>query len=168
MSANPSTSAPPVEPATQERLRVLEQAVRRLTDLEEIRGLAAEYQRLCDGGWDGPSHADPDALAAMFTADAEYALPDQPVCRGTAQIRALFERLQRAIPWIIHFATNPELQVDGDRASGAIKGAACFRRNGSRHLTFGTYVGEFVRTDAGWRFSSWRFVRAQPPDQRPW
>jgi len=62
-----------------DRLRALEQTVRRLTDLEEIRGLAAEYQRLCDGGWDGPTHADPDALTRLFTDDAEYALP---TCRS--------------------------------------------------------------------------------------
>lgn len=156
------------EGALDDRLRTLEETVRRLTDLEEIRSLAAEYQRLCDGGWDGPSHADPEALAGLFTADAEYTLPDLPVCHGTAEIRALFERLQQAIPWIIHYVANPELEVDGDRASGRIKGAACFRRDDARYLTFGTYFGDFVRTEAGWRFASWRFVRAQPPDHRPW
>lgn len=151
-----------------DRLRALEQTVRRLTDLEEIRGLAAEYQRLCDGGWDGPTHADPDALTRLFTDDAEYALPDLPVCHGSDEIRALFRRLQDTIPWIVHYVANPELEVTGDRAVGRIKGAACFRRDGERHLTFGTYFGEFARTGYGWRFASWRFVRAQPPDRRPW
>jgi hypothetical protein len=154
--------------AVQDRLRTVEQAVRRLTDLEEVRGLTAEYQRLCDGGWDGPSHPDPDALTRLFTEDAEYALPDMPVCRGAAEIRARFEGLQPGVPWIIHFVANPEFEVDGDRATGRIKGAACYFRNGERHLTFGTYFGDFTRTAQGWRFASWRFVRAQPPELRPW
>lgn len=149
--------------STEERLERLERQLADLVAKDEIRELAARYQRGCDGGWNGGTHGDPDALTAMFTPDALYSLPDIPEARGHRQIKALFEQLQ-SLPWIIHYVSNSVLDIDGDVATGDIKGLAAFFRDGAtRTLTFGTYHGRFVRQDGRWLFAEWRFVRAQQP-----
>lgn len=99
-------------------------------------------------GAGGGTHRDPEALTALFTADARYSLPDFPEARGHRQIRALFGQLQE-LPWIIiHYVSNSILELDCDIAAGDIKGSTAFVRDDvNRTLTFGTYHGRFVRQD---------------------
>lgn len=133
----------------EERLRVLE-------DVRAVEQLATRYHTLCDGGWSGPSHADPDALADLWTPDGVYRInAARPPCRGRDEIRAQFVRLQTSMPWILHTFTNTDVRVTGDHAVGVFKGIAYYRREGQSHIVVGTYTGEFVRTAGGWRFGSW-------------
>ncbi|MET0931888.1 MAG: nuclear transport factor 2 family protein [Aeromicrobium sp.] len=150
-------------PTVEQRLESLEREVAELQAKDAIRELAAVYQRGCDGGWDGGTHRDPDALTALFAQDAVYALPGMPEARGHDEIRALFGRLQ-SIPWIIHYVANSIIEVEGDTARGDVKGSAALFRDGEhRTLTFGTYHGRFSRTRGHWLFAEWRYVRAQQP-----
>ncbi|MBB3042676.1 nuclear transport factor 2 family protein [Nocardioides soli] len=140
----------------EERLDSLESRLAELEDVRAIEALAARYHSLCDGGWAGPSHADPDALAELWVADGVYCInAARPPCRGRGEIREQFVRLQTSMPWILHTFTNSVVEVDGDRASGRFKGTAYYRRSGGSHVVVGEYVGEFVRTEDGWRFASW-------------
>lgn len=147
-----------------DRLAALERVVAGLRAKQDIRELAAAYQRAADGGWAGGTHTDPDFLTSLFTADARYQLPDTPECRGHEQIRACFERLQ-SVQWIIHYVGNDMLEIaeDGQSASGEIKGSAIYFQDGVPSLTYGTYVGRFVRESGRWRFADWEYVRAQQP-----
>jgi hypothetical protein len=117
---------------------------------------------LCDGGWDAPSHADPVALAELFTADGVYGPSNSPAT-GTADIRARFAEHQ-AIPWIRHYLANPVVHVNGDRATARVKGIIQIVRSQQppvwRHVT---YRGELVRTAEGWRFASWTSHGADLP-----
>ncbi len=121
--------------------------------MRAIEALATRYHTLCDGGWAGPSHPDPDALADLWTPEGVYSInPRRPACRGRDQIRDQFVRLQSSMPWILHTFTNSDIEVDGDTARGVFKGTAYYRRDGGSHIVVGSYLGEFVRTDDGWRF----------------
>ncbi|PWU61073.1 hypothetical protein DLE60_07610 [Micromonospora globispora] len=73
--------------------------VRDQQDRQAIRELAAAYQRGCDGGWGGPSHADPAWLAALFAPDATYKIPqrEQP-SRGRDEIRGSSPTSRRRCP----------------------------------------------------------------------
>src|SRR6201992_1396872 len=153
----------PSGPDLAQRLRTVEARLAAVEDRLAVLELAYDYQRRCDGGWAGPSHADPKALTELFTPEARYALPELPVATGHAQIEALFTRLTEHVPWIVHYLVNPFVSIDGNRARLEIKGGACFWRGPSRTLTFGTYYGELARTADGWRFADWEFVRAQQP-----
>jgi ketosteroid isomerase-like protein len=138
------------------RVAALEARLTALEDAREIERLASTYHALCDGGWAGPSHADPDALADLWTPDGVYRINSaRPPCRGRAEIRAQFVRLQSSMPWILHTFTNADVRVDGDVATGAFKGIAYYRRDGGSHVVVGSYSGDFVRTGDGWRFASW-------------
>lgn len=137
-------------------LEALERRIEVLESVREIEALASRYHTLCDGGWAGPSHPDPDALADLWVTDGVYRInPRRPPCRGRAEIRAQFVRLQTSMPWILHTFTNSDVQVDGDVARGVFKGIAYYRRRDGNHVVVGSYIGEFARTDAGWRFTSW-------------
>lgn len=140
----------------EERLQELEARVAELDDVRSIEDLAARYHSLCDGGWAGLSHADLDALTALWLPDGVYCInAARPPCRGHAEIRDQFERLRRSMPWILHTFMNPEIEVSGDHATGRFKGVAYYRRGGESHVVVGSYDGEFVRTGDGWRFASW-------------
>jgi hypothetical protein len=139
-----------------DRIAVLEARVRELEDVRAIEALAATYHRLCDGGWSVGSHADLDGLVALWTSDGIYSInPQREPCRGHEAIREQFLRLRTSMPWIFHTFANTTVTVDGDSARGEFKGVAYYRRSGGSHIVVGTYTGEFVRTDDGWRFSSW-------------
>lgn len=141
---------------TATRIDALERRVQELEDVRAIEGLVARYHALCDGGWSGPSHPDPDALAKLWTDDGVYSInAARPACRGHDEIREQFVRLQTSMPWILHTFTNGAVVVAGDTAAGRFTGIAYYRRGGGSHIVVGTYTGDFVRTDAGWRFASW-------------
>lgn len=139
-----------------DRVSELEARIRELEDVRAIEKLAANYHRLCDGGWHGRSHDDLDALVALWIPDGEYSInPRREPCRGHDEIRAQFRRLRTSMPWIFHTFTNADISADQDRATGEFKGIAYYRRDGGSHIVIGTYRGEFVRTDDGWRFANW-------------
>lgn len=144
-----------------QRLSHLESLVLLVSDRESIRDLVYEYQRLCDGGWSGPSHQDPRALKRLFTPDGEYQIdPTRPPNRGHEAIENAFVRLQKSMPWIIHYATNPLIQLDGDTAEARVQGFALYKRDGIDYIATGSYRGKVVRTRDGWRFASWIFELA--------
>lgn len=144
------------------RLDALERSNRELSDVRQLNELVIDYQRMCDGGWDEPgSHRDPRGLAALFTRDGVYSInPERPPCHGREQIEAQFVRLQRSLPWIVHYLSNARFQLEGDFATGGAKGIGRYLRGGEILTTHGRYEGRFVRTAEGWRFSSWIFVFA--------
>ena len=143
------------------RLQQLEHTVGLLLDREAIRDVVYEYQRLCDGGWAGPSHADPSKLADLFTDDGEYQIdPTRPPNRGREELTAAFVRLQTSMPWIIHYATNPLITVNGNTAYARVQGYALYRRDGGDFIATGTYNGTLTKTNDSWRFSSWIFTLA--------
>lgn len=145
-----------------ERIDRLERANSQLQDLRELNELAIRYQRMCDGGWDQEgSHRDADGLADLFTEDGEYSInPERPPCRGREEVKAQFVRLQSSLPWIIHYLTNPDFQLEGDRASAEVKCIGRYLRDGKILTTHGLYKGRFARTADGWRFVSWLFLFA--------
>lgn len=151
--------------ALAERIAELETTLRALRDREEILELAARYQRACDGGWDHPTHADPDLLASLFTEDGEYLVGEPPAASGRAAVRARFVELQ-AIPWIIHYLANPIVAVDGDTATAEVKGFVRLIDDHGDRLLHGAYHGHFARTAEGWRFQSWVFKSAFTPTDR--
>jgi SnoaL-like domain len=134
----------------------LEARVQRLEDIEAVRTLMARYHRVCDGWGPDGTHVDPQVIADVFTEDGVWGVTGrQPPPTGRAEIIQLAEDLQ-VIPWIIHFALNPVVDVDGDVATGECKGIirVRFGTPGRYVWGMGLYRFEAVRTTQGWRFRS--------------
>jgi hypothetical protein len=131
------------------------QRIQRLEDLEAIKQLKAEYCRWSDRGY-ARAGDDPERVAALFTQDGWWGDSER-----RPAIRDLFSQFQRRLPFAIHYALNPVIELDGDRAAATWHGLiALVTDAGDGVWVGGTYHDELVRTDAGWRFRRLEFVQA--------
>lgn len=141
--------------------RSLEERVRILEDQQEIIKLKAKYVNYNDGGWKGPTHTNPQAVADMFTEDGVWdGRPGTGYAKGRAEIKQLFETFG-AVPFIVHYVTNPLIEVDGDTATGHWHALVTMTVPGEQALwNLGLYIEEYVRTAEGWKFKTLRFETA--------
>lgn len=141
--------------------QTLEQRVRILEDRDEIAKLKARYVNLNDGGWHGPTHRDPQAVADMFVEDGVWdGRPSTPLAEGRAAIRTIFENFG-VIPFVVHYVTNPIIDIDGDTATGHWHALVTMTVPGDQALwTLGYYIEDYVRTPGGWKFKTMRFDTA--------
>jgi len=141
--------------------KTIEERLRALEDREEIVKLKARYANYNDGGWSGPTHAYPDEVANMFVEDGIWdGTPVAGYAQGREQIRELFRQFA-AVPFIIHYVTNPLIEVTGDTATGhwhALVTATTPDRTGLWSL--GMYDEKYVRTAEGWKIQTLRFISA--------
>lgn len=153
----------PSQLSIEERLQVIE-------DREDIIKLQAHYIDLNDGGWDGPTHRDPEAVADLFVEDGRWEGPDTAGhAAGRHAIAALFREFG-AIPFIVHYIMNPIIDIRGHSASGQWNALVASTMPGGQALwTLGKYQSKFVKTAAGWRFQTMRFIAAaNTPYERGW
>jgi len=139
----------------------IEERVRILEDQQEIIKLKARYVNLNDGGWKGPTHTYPQAVADMFVEDGIWdGRPSTGYAKGHAEIKKLFETFG-AVPFIVHYVTNPLIEVDGDTATGNWHALVTMTVPSEQALwNLGLYIDEYVRTEQGWKFKSLRFESA--------
>ncbi len=134
----------------------LEEQLRTLADIEDVRVLMARYHQACDGWDERGTHRDPDVIAALFTDDGVWDVTaEQPPPTGRADIVALARKLQ-AIPWIVHAVLNPIVEIHGDRAVGEFKGILRVKLEDTAPLVWslGLYRLTARRTPDGWRIAS--------------
>jgi ketosteroid isomerase-like protein len=141
--------------------KTLEQRVQALEDREAIVKLKARYVNYNDGGWNGPTHTNPQAVADMFVEDGVWdGRPSSGYAKGRKEIRQLFEGFG-AVPFIVHYVTNPIIEVEGDFATGHWHALVTMTVPGGQALwTLGLYIEEYARTADGWKFKSLKFVTA--------
>jgi len=133
----------------------VEQRLGRLEDLEAIRRLKASYCRWSDRGYPQAGD-DPERVAALFAPDGTWG-----DVQGHAAIRSLFAEFQRRLPFAVHYALDPAIEVEGDRASYTAHGLIALVTDAGEGLWVGgTYSDELVRTQDGWRFARLRFDQA--------
>jgi uncharacterized protein (TIGR02246 family) len=132
-------------------LEELRERVKALEDREEIRRLIQEYRRTLDdrdlrsfsklfakdGTWTGRSGeaTGPEAICTML----EHALSDNPPAPG---------------PTLFHLNTDPDIDLDGDRATARLFWMHV--RRGTDDIpvlpTLGYYNDSLVKEDGRWRF----------------
>jgi hypothetical protein len=136
----------------------LEQRVQLIEDRQAITDLQSRYIDCNDGGWAGPTHHDPRAVAEMFTEDGVWEGPlDSVRVQGRDAIEELFRQFQ-VIPFIVHHVMNPLIEITGDRARAkfhAIISTTTAQRQA--FWTFGRYHAEYQRTGPGWQYSRMSF-----------
>ncbi|MFI9720565.1 nuclear transport factor 2 family protein [Streptomyces sp. NPDC052396] len=120
-----------------------------LTDHTEITGLIDRYLRSLD-----EARFDDAWARGLFTADIRISTPvgDQQGLDGLAEAeRATMAKFRRTQ----HIGTNHLIDLDGDRATvrwNALMTHVHLDTADGRFVVGGTFSGEVVRTDAGWRF----------------
>ena len=133
----------------------VERRVRVLEDLEAIRKLKARYCAACD------DDHNPETLGTLFAEDATWEATDMGRAVGRAAIQEMLGAVGRSgrIRNSAHHATNPILDVDGDRATGHWRLIMLYTANqpdGSLRFLriIGWYRESYVRVDGEWLFQS--------------
>lgn len=150
--------------------KTLEERVQILEDREAIVQLKARYVNYNDGGWKGPTHTDPKGVADLFVEDGVWdGRPNSGYAKGRDEIISLFEGFG-AVPFIVHYVTNPVIEIDGDNATGHWHAIVTATMPGDQALwILGLYIDEYVRTPEGWKFKSLRFESAATaPYEQGW
>jgi hypothetical protein len=89
----------------------LEQQVARLTAIEDIKQMKAQYCSYADHGYD------PEGMASLFVEDAIWDGGDFGRYEGVAAIKEFFAGISNDIVFAIHPVMNPIIKVDGDTAN---------------------------------------------------
>ncbi|MDB5985668.1 MAG: hypothetical protein JWR16_721 [Nevskia sp.] len=142
--------------------KTLEQRIQALEDQQAIIRLKAQYVNYNDGGWEGGTHRYPAEVADMFVEDGVWdGRPNAGYAEGREEIRKLFESFA-VVPFIVHYVTNPLIEVEGDAAVGHWHAlvTSTMPPDGQGVWTLGIYKEHYVRTGQGWKFKSLRFVAA--------
>lgn len=131
-----------------------------LYDIECIKQLKARYCAFADQDYD------PDGIASLFVEDGFWDGGPFGRHQGRAAIHAFFTGVSKVISFVDHYATNPLIDVDGDRATGRWDLWAPIVKEPEPMAAWimGKYHDEYVRTGEGWRFRSLTLaVRALSP-----
>jgi ketosteroid isomerase-like protein len=127
----------------------LEQRIRRLEDLEEIRSLAIRYGFAVDD-------RDLDRIRELFSDDAELRTMSGPSKgKGIDAVVEYFRSTHAVLGPTNHFTHGHVVEFDEndpDRATGIVAAHAEVVRNGVPMITAMRYYDTYVRTPAGWRF----------------
>jgi 3-phenylpropionate/cinnamic acid dioxygenase small subunit len=126
-----------------------------ISDRIEINDLLIRYTKAID-------QKDWKLLDSVFTPDAEVDYVSSGGIKGSyPEARAWLEKALAIFPTTVHYVTNSEVTLAGDRASArtAVYNPMFFRNpDGTlHHFAVGAYyVDELVRTKQGWRIAKRR------------
>ena len=137
-------------------LENIERRLQVLEDVEAIKKLKARYLYYNDDSYNA------DGIASLFVEDGVR--DHGPIGRleGREAIRAYFAEVSKAVPMSLHFAFNPIITVNGDKAHGSWYSflAATLRdENGDRAMwRAGRYEDDCVRVNGEWKFKEMRLL----------
>jgi ketosteroid isomerase-like protein len=142
-------------------VNTMEERLQRAEDRVAISGLIARYAHNIDVGWAGAG-ADPQAVAGLFTEDAEIVSDDAPPTSGREKILAWAEGVAAMEGLlVVHSLSNPLIEIDGRRATGRWHGVVGMRiGDADPSWLTGTYEYQFRATEQGWRISRQHFRSA--------
>ena len=158
-------------------MKTVEERLRIVEDIEEIKHLKAWYAECADGKYTDDHRKKPvedlDAVAwqqaLCFTEDAAWDAGQFGVLNGR---QALFESF-RAKPWVftMHMFMNPHIHVDGDTGTGrwVMWMLGTDEETGRPMHLCGYTNDEYRRVDGRWLFS--KVVMTQKflvPFDQPW
>jgi uncharacterized protein (TIGR02246 family) len=135
-----------------ERLAELEARVQRVEDREAIHTLFMRYRQCLD-------EKDFSGYAGLFAAGGEFVAAGG-TAKGRAGIEELVDGMRGSLLTAVagddlHIVVNPEISIDGDRAS-ARSTWIYLVRSGDGEPTLskvGHYEDDLVREDGEWRFA---------------
>jgi hypothetical protein len=136
-------------------MTTLEQRIQVLEDIEAIRKLKAKYCAACD------ADHDPDLLGPLFAQNATWEASIMGKAEGREAIKSFLGAVGTSgrIRNSAHYAINPIIDVDGDRAAGHWRLIMLYTENlGEGSVRYqriiGWYRETYVRTAEGWQFQS--------------
>ncbi|MRT92891.1 nuclear transport factor 2 family protein [Ancylomarina sp. 16SWW S1-10-2] len=134
----------------------VEQRIKRLEDLEEIRTLQAIYGHTVDKGWAG-KEIDMEKLAEIFTENATWECPDYKIsAKGLQEIVETFKAMDAEHKFFLHSFTNPIIDIEGDKAKAKWILFSPIMPENRVNCLLASYDNDYVRTSKGWRLQALR------------
>ena len=129
-------------------LENLERRLRVMEDVEEIKRLKARYCAYCDDNYNAT------AIASLFTEDAVWDGGIRGRADGRQGIHDFFVQASQRLPFAVHMVMNPNIEVDGDTATGSwyLFQACTYTEDNQAIWGAGRYDEEYVRLDGAWMF----------------
>lgn len=160
----------------EDRVRDLEAKLAAVEAVQEIHNLKARYAELVDSRYtqEGPRPADEvsriaDEIVALFSRDAVWdGGTELGRWQGHEEIRKRF--LDPTLRFTLHYFVKPQIQVDGDRATGRwdILAPVTFG-NGKPGWMTGSEDDEYKRENGRWLHSHMKLtVHFMVPHDRGW
>jgi uncharacterized protein (TIGR02246 family) len=132
---------------------VLEERLKQLEDLNEIRQLYIDYGRHLDAG-------DAAAYASLFGRDAKLRLGAVMRADGREQILQVAQKTMRRAPdgsrTSVHIISSPRIEINGDNATGECVWTAVSISTGTQKIMVGRHIDELVREEGRWCFAKRR------------
>ncbi len=132
----------------------LEERIRRLEDIEDIRTLKSRYHTYVND-------TDFDRIGALFAADASvnlgYLMPDGAAVVGREEIQAAFSGMKTSTSQsqLKQFLHSHIVELTGpDNASGTGMLYACYGVGADAYVVAGKYSEDYVRVDGAWLFKT--------------
>ena len=140
----------------------IETRLARLEAAEQIRNLKARYCRLCDK--DRAGGRDPEAIAALFTADGIWDAGPGRRFHGRTEIAQFFASIPAVMGFALHHVTNPDIEVAPDAMSATghwyLLQPATLSDGNRAVWIFGRYEDSYVRVGSDWLFDHVRVTIA--------
>lgn len=129
-------------------LQELEKRVQTLEDIEAIRKLKARYCGYCDAGYDA------EGLISLFTDDAVWDGGSFGRFEGRKAIYDFFAGVSKLLPFALHYVMNPQIDVEGERASGRwYLLEPCTFAQGSQAVWGAAYYEDrYLKVGGAWKF----------------
>ena len=134
--------------------RTIEQEVRRIGAIEDIKQLKARYCAYCDAKYD------PDGIASMFIEDGIWDGASFGVHKGKSEIHKFFSSISDNIVFAGHLVVNPIIEVSEDASSATGKWwlimPCTVKEDGKNEARWllGEYSDEYVCVDDEWYYKS--------------
>ena len=135
----------------------LEDRVALLENVRDIEQLKYRYTRCCDSGYDL------EGFRSIFVPDGTWAANGYGEFHGHEEICNFFQELSQSVVTVLHYVTSPHITIaeNGRSATGTfyLHCLSRVRRTQDRALIdfvvqMGVYTDTFIKTNAGWRFTS--------------
>jgi hypothetical protein len=158
------------------RLQSLESRIQVVEDIAAIQKLKARYGELTDQRYAGGRVKDQAELESLAAQIAELFTPNAlwdggsalGICRGRSQIYERFLKPTLNFSW--HYFVKPQIQVEGDRATGRWDILApCTTRDDEPCWMAGVEDDAYARVDGEWLHSAMKLrVVFMAPYARGW
>ncbi len=138
------------------QIEELAQRIQTLEDIEAIKKLKARY---CAGA----DERDEEAFVGCFTEGAIWDGGSFGHYEGQAAIREFFQAIPKALSFAIHYVMNPQIEVNGDRATGRwyLLEPCTMRQEGGEQAVWGSarYEEEYVRVNGEWKMQNLALIQ---------
>lgn len=132
----------------------VEERLRRLEDLEQIRDVTARYADATNRGFGGRT-IDWDALEQIYTDDAHWFSGFMGMdVTGRQALLDVLRTQEHAVDRALHSFTNPVIDLDGDTATGRWSMPIGSVHDGLDRAVFLSADFGYRRTETGWRIAS--------------